>query len=66
MMELKRKRQDRMVEIDQFLEFQRKYLAPAAAAGISIKEASRLSKGMKLVFTLENCSSLFLLFFFLI
>ena len=38
MMELKRERQDRMVAIDQFLEFQRKYLPPAAAAGISIQE----------------------------
>ena len=54
MMELKRERQDRMVAIDQFLEFQRKYLPPAAAAGISIQEASRLSKVINARFVAEE------------
>ena len=54
MMELKRKREDRLVEIDRFLEFQRKYLAPAAAAGISIKEASALSKRINARFVAEE------------
>ena len=54
MMELKRKRQDRLVEIDRFLDFQRIQLAPAAAAGISIKEASALSKRINARFVAEE------------
>jgi hypothetical protein len=54
MMELKRDREDRMKEVDRFLEFQRKYLAPAAAAGISIQEASKLSKRINARFVADE------------
>ena len=54
MMQLKRTREDRLKEIDRFLNFQRQYLAPAAAAGISIREASKLSKIINARFVAEE------------
>jgi hypothetical protein len=54
MMELKREREDNMVAIDRFLEFQRTHLASAAAAGVGIAQAAKYAKRINARFVADE------------